>query len=1649
MRLKKVLSVILALSMVLTMAPLATFGFTANAASIGDEDVDRNMLHNDELIRPNATVEVSPVTRVAYSTSELNRQVASGNSGVIVAATPSGIAKNTYTFADALYAGETPVSTTIKFAPGADVDASSISISCSNSSVVLEGPTSPSAGVYVWTVKDGATAAVGEVLKFSVSYKYAYTDETTGKTYNSGKVFTTTGYSYVESILSPAGIFSHRRVYISYVVASKNVNRSYVASYLLGSGVYATSNVHDAFNPNTGAGLEGTTFGNMLYNSTSGTGKIVNSGFKADNNRPTSVVYFDTDRGTTLAAQNLRFASFMPQQTLDDDDQKTSLKLDEIRDVTGNVQTFKDGEAEGWSISGNTTDLGVTKTAAAENGVSTVGPFFTIPFGGTGPSADSGIYTVALNFQTPGYWGGVYTRHSHTLTIYKVNKGALRQKLLAVVNNEPAGPHITDSYSGKGYNPQEWYYSEGWSDYATAYAEAQKTVNKPNATAGEIATATNTLDSAYSRLVLAPADYETIDFYYNYANSLDSSIYDPSTWATLEKALAKYDTGYSALYQPKLDVICDEIQKALDGLRVADADYTKVDEKVDVINGIMQDLLYDYDLTPDEFYTNWNVVTTALDNCGYYYDTDSEAYVLDPARTKKKTEQPTVDGYPLTLQTAIDKLTKRDADYTETRAAFLAYSSFKSSTAPYITAESLAPIEEAYENLYALYSPALKIDRQRDIDEAVDALNEALKNYEYRPADYTAANAAKQSYNAIDRSIYTDLSAVDSAYQALLGVYGLDAREQTKVDNAVNKLNAAIESLQKKPADYTKVNNAITAANAEGTKITNKYGYGPETFYKNWDAVTTAINSVVRGLDITHQSQVDGYATAINNAVANLTEREADYTALNKTVAEANKYFEDSVSALYTEESISALFDAVSAVDYGKKISQQADVNAFDKAINDAIAGLEFKKADYSSVTKAISNADRAKNKSEAFAAAHNGVPYYTADSIAKLNEKIDAVVYELPISEQRTVDNYASAINAAVTALVIGPADYTAVEAAKAAIPADLSIYTDVSKVTLTSALSYNPNLKADKQSQVDAYAVAIYEGIEALRMKDIDVSAYMAAKKTIPANLTAYTDDTVAAVNNQVAAIDSFLATNPDASKQGELDTMVADLVGKIAALELKPVAADYSAVESAKAAANAKLNSSDAANYTDETKKAVADAIDAVIYDLTEDKQAQVDAMAKAINDAVAALTYKPLDTSALDEAKDKFDELDKDLYDEDVIKAIEDKIAEAEEIANKDDASIKDQEALDKLVDEINDALTDPEKKLADYSAVDKALEDAYALAVNKDLYKDFSAVEAAIAAVVRDLTIDKQADVDEMAKAINDAIAALEFKDIDTAAYLAAKGTIPADLSVYTAETVKAVEDQVKAIEEFLSAGVDIRDQADLDEMVEVLKVKIDELAKIPADYSELKKALADFESLNEDDYSNFSEKKAVYTSAKEWMEEGPVDIDKQSEVDEWTKAVRDAIAGLEEAVPPAYFGVKADSTAIINDGTNFITGLKTALTLKELKEQFLDYDGVQVTFTKASRTAKYYGTGSTIKVTYPDGKVETYTIVIYGDLDGNGIIDVTDTSTAQLAAVGSPLTAAQRFAGNVDGVARVTESDAVVISAAAAGKVINQVDPTL
>ena len=197
---------------------------------------------------------------------------------------------------------------------------------------------------------------------------------------------------------------------------------------------------------------------------------------------------------------------------------------------------------------------------------------------------------------------------------------------------------------------------------------------------------------------------------------------------------------------------------------------------------------------------------------------------------------------------------------------------------------------------------------------------------------------------------------------------------------------------------------------------------------------------------------------------------------------------------------------------------------------------------------------------------------------------------------------------------------------------------------------------------------------------------------------------------------------------------------------------ILANYTDVEAAIARAKA-LDSSLYTNYS-----AVEDSINAVDRTKSKAKQAEVDAMAKAIEDAVSALRYKGADYTKVDEAIAKANALKKDNYKD--FTAVE---AAVKAVVR--DKNITEQSEVDAMAKAIEDAIAALQYKGADYTKVDAAI--AKANALNKNDYKDFSGVEAAVKAVVRGKNITEQSEVDKMAKAIEDAIAALEKKTAST------------------------------------------------------------------------------------------------------------------------------------------------------------------------------------------------------------------------------------------------------------------------------------------
>ena len=515
-------------------------------------------------------------------------------------------------------------------------------------------------------------------------------------------------------------------------------------------------------------------------------------------------------------------------------------------------------------------------------------------------------------------------------------------------------------------------------------------------------------------------------------------------------------------------------------------------------------------------------------------------------------------------------------------------------------------------------------------------------------------------------------------------------------------------------ADYTKVDEAITKANA-----LNKDDY------KDFSAVEAAVNAVVRDKNITEQSEVDAMAKAIEDAIAALQYKGADYTKVDEAIAKANALNKDDY------KDFSAVDSAVNAVVRDKNITEQSEVDAMAKAIEDAIAALQYKDADYTKVDVAIAKAN-ALNKDE-------------YKDFSAVESAVDAVVRGKNITEQSEVDKMAKAIEDAIAALQYKDADYTKVDAAITKANAlNKDEYKDFSGVeAAVNAVTRGKNIT--EQSEVDAMAKAIEDAIAALQYKDADYTKVDAAV----AKANALNKDEYKDFSGVEAAVNA-VTRGKNITEQTEVDAMAKAIEDAIAALQYKD--ADYTKVDAAIAKANA-LNKD---NYKDFT--GVETAVNAVTRGKNITEQSEVDAMAKAIEDAITALQYKDADYTKVDAAIAKANALNKDNYKdfsgvETAVKAV---------VRGK---NITEQSGVDKMAKAIEDAIAALQYKDADYTKVDAAI--AKANALKKDDYKDFTGVETAVKAVVRGKNITEQSEVDKMAKAIEDAIAALEKKPAST------------------------------------------------------------------------------------------------------------------------------------------------------------------------------------------------------------------------------------------------------------------------------------------
>lgn len=411
---------------------------------------------------------------------------------------------------------------------------------------------------------------------------------------------------------------------------------------------------------------------------------------------------------------------------------------------------------------------------------------------------------------------------------------------------------------------------------------------------------------------------------------------------------------------------------------------------------------------------------------------------------------------------------------------------------------------------------------QRELAETELQNAEEYKEEDYTKNSYKTYSDAKAALDAIVKADKTERKNPKEIYTAL---YAFNQAEKDLVN--VVALKAKLDEIaQKDEKLYTK---------------------------DSWTALQTVVNTAKGYLENGTKAQVEEVVKALDEAVANLEIREDN---VQNVITELKKLNKEN----YTEASYTVLANAIAKAEEDAKKGDEeldkANIEAMRKAEKELVSIVELKAAladaaardeknytasSYQALKDVVLKAEalKADGTKEAVAAAtaevreaianlqdrakdlesyRNNIVLktpedYTEEAYAEYKAAYDALM-ALDAEETTTAmfENAKSAFEAADAKMIPQKADYSKVEAAKAKIPADLSVYTDNSVKALKDVLAgIDYNLYRSKQKEVDAYADAIETAIGNLVLKQQSGTATKPAPNGGASNGAAATGDAV----------------------------------------------------------------------------------------------------------------------------------------------------------------------------------------------------------------------------------------------------------------------------------------------------------------------------------------------------------------------------------------------------------------------------------------------------------------------------------------------------------------------------------------------------------
>lgn len=867
---------------------------------------------------------------------------------------------------------------------------------------------------------------------------------------------------------------------------------------------------------------------------------------------------------------------------------------------------------------------------------------------------------------------------------------------------------------------------------------------------------------------------------------------------------------------------------------------------------------------------------------------------------------------------------------------------------------------------------------QPTTDAALTALEAGYAKLQIKSANYTALNAAKDAAANIKAENYeqdANWTAFQNAYRAAQNIAaGLDITHQTEISAAATALTNAIANLTPKvveeDADYTVLNAEITAS--QNIVDTEQASWYTEA---TWSAFTTALaeaKAVPTGLKKSSQGTIDAAASALNAARTGLVEAAANYTNLDALIRECDALTAGDYTSV-SWQNLTIALNAAKAVARDIKARNQATIDtAYNnlKAAKDALVPLG--KANYQPLIDEI-------NKGTAYTE-----DYYTAESwaayqtvLAAAQAMVDAG--NLKEDEQAQISKMVEDLIAAKAALIFVDADYTAVDAALAKIPADADLAAYYTNDTATAVIAarnavvrgYNKT----RQPDVDKMAADIETAVANLRLIPADTTALKAAiDEAKSVNSALYTADSYNAMKAELDKAEALYAKTDLTKKdnQAKVDAQTKALNDAITALV--PAGADYTKLNNAIKAFEA-LTESDWTADTWAVAKAKYDAaVEASEKVYTVDKQAELDAIADELTDAISKLVPAPADFTALDAILK-----DINVYLTSWAKYLTDdyktRANAAVESANAADfraLTKNDQATVDAKTAEITELYNNPEFLDWDYTKINEA-KTAFE-AIDRTRYTDESieAVVALFAEVGDDWKQDPRkpegAQQSKYASQMLIQSRVLKWETllvekpveekadytaldaaIKTAEELIAKGT-----SIYTDDSVKVLRDALaegKALSRELLAS----EQGTVDAATAKINAAMP-LTEKDASYTALDAAIALAKTKNADDYTEASFKAMTDKLAAAEAVARNLKITAQATIDKATNDLNAAISALvpkptevKGAIQLVEWTPSTDSFNTFSVKVNHVDGDYA------YKIQFIDADGNTRTITRRNK----------------------------------------------------------------------------------------------